>query len=122
MPPTAQDPNLKPLPNFIGPGYQAIRELIIALAPNTTPEQAAEQIQVAYNADRQARIQAWDDQWSRPRCPELVAGSGEHVVLVLVLSNDVQQVSRLGHVIVGQVTLLHVPTSKMVTSLSPRTK
>ena len=71
MPPAAQDPNLEPLPNFIGPGYQAIRELIIALAPNTTPEQAAEQIQVAYNADRQARIQAWDDQVRQEREAEV---------------------------------------------------
>jgi hypothetical protein len=46
------------------------------------------------------------DRWSGPRCPELVAGSGKHVVVVMV-AYDVQDVSTLGHVVVGQVTLSH---------------
>jgi hypothetical protein len=62
MPPIALDPNLEPLPDFNGPGYQAIRDLIIAQVPNTTPAQAAEHLQAAYNADRQTRIAAWDEQ------------------------------------------------------------
>ena len=37
--------------------------------------------------------------WSRPRCPELVAGSGKHVEVVMV-AYDVQDVSTLGHVVV----------------------
>ena len=37
--------------------------------------------------------------WSRPRCPELVAGSGKHVEVVM-WSNDVQEVSTIGHVVV----------------------
>ena len=62
MPPVALDPNIEPIPDFNGPGYQAIRALIIAQIPDTTPEQAVEQIQAAYNADRQVRIAAWDEQ------------------------------------------------------------
>ena len=62
MPPSAQDPNLKPIPDFISQGYQAIRNLIIAQAPNTTPEHAVEQIQMAYNADKQTQIEAWNEQ------------------------------------------------------------
>ena len=38
-------------------------------------------------------------QWSRPRCPGLVAGSGKHVEVVM-WSNDVQEVSTIGHVVV----------------------
>jgi hypothetical protein len=37
--------------------------------------------------------------WSRPRCPELVAGSGKQVEVVIV-STDVQEVSMMGHVVV----------------------
>ena len=62
MPPAAQDLNLEPIPNFISPGYQAIRNLIIAQVPNTTPEQAMEQIQTAYNIDKQMWIEAWNEQ------------------------------------------------------------
>ena len=47
------------IPDFNGPGYQVLRNLIIAQAPNTTPEQAAEQIQIAYN---QTQIEAWNEQ------------------------------------------------------------
>jgi len=42
--------------------------------------------------------------WNGARCPELVAGSGKQVEVV-VMSNDVQEVSTMGHVVVGQVTL-----------------
>jgi len=62
MPPVAQDPNLEPLPDFNGSAYQAIRNLIVAQAPNVTPEQAAEQLLAVYNTDKQAHIAAWDDQ------------------------------------------------------------
>ncbi|SRR6266540_2536175 len=56
-----QDPNLELPPDFTGPGYQAIRDLIIAQVPNLTAEQAAEQLQTAYNTDRQIRIAAWEE-------------------------------------------------------------
>jgi hypothetical protein len=60
MPPGAQNPNLEPLPDFNGPGYQAIRDLIVAQVPNLTPQQAADQLQTAYDADKQTRIAAWE--------------------------------------------------------------
>ena len=60
MPPGAQNPNLEPLTDFHGPGYQAIRDLIVAQVQNLTPQQAAEQLQVAYDADKQTRIVAWE--------------------------------------------------------------
>jgi hypothetical protein len=62
MPPAVQDPNFEPLPNFNGPGYQVIRDLIVAQVPNITPAQAVEQLQTAYNADKLIRIAAWDEQ------------------------------------------------------------
>ena len=62
MPPIFPNPNLEQPPDFQGPGYQAIRDLIIAQAPNTTPAQAADHLLAAYNANRQARITAWDEQ------------------------------------------------------------
>jgi len=45
------------------------------------------------------RITLSSPRWSRPRCPELVAGSGKHVEVVM-WSNDVQEVSTIGHVVV----------------------
>ncbi len=62
MPPIIPKPNLEQPPDFQGPGYQAIRDLIIAQVPNTTPAQAAEHLLAAYNTDQQARIAAWDEQ------------------------------------------------------------
>src|SRR5580765_6198895 len=62
MPPAIPNPNLEPLPDFEGPGYQAIRDLITAQVPNFTPAQAAEHLQAAYLADRQVRIAAWEEQ------------------------------------------------------------
>ena len=58
MPPIIFDPNLEIPPDFLGPGYQVIRDLIVAQALDVTPEQAAEHLHVAYVADRQVRIAA----------------------------------------------------------------
>jgi len=62
MPPVVQDPHLKLLPDFNGPGYQALRDFIVEQIANTTPEQAAEQLQAAYDADKITRVAAWDEQ------------------------------------------------------------
>jgi hypothetical protein len=54
MPLIEHNPNIEPLPDFGGPGYQVLRNLIIAQVPNITPEQAAEQEDEAQRA-RQLR-------------------------------------------------------------------
>ena len=46
--------------------------------------------------------------WNGPRCPELVAGSGKQVEVV-VMPNDVQDMSTMDHVVmVGSVRIGHV--------------
>jgi hypothetical protein len=57
----AQDPNLEPPPDFDGPAYQTLRNLIIGQADEITPQQAAEQLRLAYNTDRATRVAAWDE-------------------------------------------------------------
>ncbi|KAF8808794.1 hypothetical protein BYT27DRAFT_7255060 [Phlegmacium glaucopus] len=59
--PQGQNPNLEQLPNFNGPAYQPIVNLIVQVQ-QITPQQAVEQLKTAHNTDRQARIEAWDDQ------------------------------------------------------------
>jgi hypothetical protein len=62
MPPAVQNPNLEIPPDFNGPGYQAMRNLLIAQGENITQEQVVVQLQDAYNADRQTRLEAWNEQ------------------------------------------------------------
>ncbi|KAF8805058.1 hypothetical protein BYT27DRAFT_7213472 [Phlegmacium glaucopus] len=61
MPPIVQDPNLEPIPNFNGPAYQPIIDLMVQ-AQQVTPLQAIEQLEAAHNTDRQARIEIWNEQ------------------------------------------------------------
>ncbi|KAF8816899.1 hypothetical protein BYT27DRAFT_7062239, partial [Phlegmacium glaucopus] len=56
-----QNPNLEQLPNFNGPAYQPIVNLIVQVQ-QITLQQAVEQLETAHNTDRQARIEAWDNQ------------------------------------------------------------
>jgi hypothetical protein len=59
-------------------------------------------------------------EWSRPRCPELVAGSREHVVVVVMESvYGTWESTYIGHMVVVGITLSH-PPSKMATSSSPQ--
>ncbi|KAF8813061.1 hypothetical protein BYT27DRAFT_7251289 [Phlegmacium glaucopus] len=61
MPPIVQDPNLEPIPNFNGPAYQPIIDLMVQ-AQQVTPLQAIEQLEAAHNTDQQARIEIWNEQ------------------------------------------------------------
>jgi hypothetical protein len=55
MPPAGQDPNLEPVPDFNGPEYQNIRNIMMQ-GNGVTMEQATAQLEAAHNADRQVRV------------------------------------------------------------------
>lgn len=61
MPPIAQNPNLEAPPNFDSLAYEVIHNSMVQVF-NITQEQALEQMVTAYNMDKEARVQAWDDQ------------------------------------------------------------
>ena len=61
MPPTMQDPNLEPAPDFNRARYQSLRNLMMQ-GDDVTTEQAAAQLAAAYNADKETRITTWNEQ------------------------------------------------------------
>jgi hypothetical protein len=61
MPPAGQDPNLEPIPDFNGPGYQNLRNLMMQ-GNGVTMEQATAQLEAAHNSDRPERVISWENQ------------------------------------------------------------
>jgi hypothetical protein len=55
------DPNLEPVPDFNGAGYQNICTLMTQ-GNLVSVEQAVAQLEAAYNADKALRVAAWNDQ------------------------------------------------------------
>ena len=73
----ANDPNLEAEPDFLGPAFEPLRQLMIAAEPGLTPEQAAERLLVPWRADHENRVQRWQEQLEADRREEEQRAQGE---------------------------------------------